>query len=122
MRVSAHFCSQWSRYVSASSDVFEALSFQRRLLRMPDAGLDFAFPVGIGNPARQRDSAVMSEHVAVQRIKRRVVDISFEDAFAQVVEHDYAQASAESAERLFMQWRPGLRVDSKTSSRTDFRL
>ena len=64
----------------------DAQPAERRLLRMADPGVDFAFPIGIANPARQRDRAVVREDVAIERIERRVVDVGGEDAFFQVVE------------------------------------
>ena len=53
----------------------EAQPFQRRLLRVADAGFDFALAIGIADAARQGDDAVMGEDVAVERIERRVVDV-----------------------------------------------
>ena len=68
----------------------EAQAFERRLLRVADAGFDFPFAIGIADAARQGDHAVMGEHVAIERIQRRVVDVRREHAFAQVIEDDDA--------------------------------
>ena len=67
-------------------DRLEAEPFQRRLLRVADARFDFPFAIGIADAARQRDDAVMREHVAIERIDRGIVDVRREHAFAQVVE------------------------------------
>ena len=69
-------------------DRLEALALQRRLLRVADAGFDFAFPIGIADATRQRDGAVVREHVAIERIERRVVDVRREHALFEVVEDD----------------------------------
>ena len=61
-------------------EVLESEAAQRRLLGVADAGFDFAFPIGIADAARQGDDAVVGEHVAVERIQRRVVDVRAEDA------------------------------------------
>ena len=72
----------------------EAESSQRRLLRVPDAGFDFAFPIGIADAARERDDAVVREHVAIERIERGIVDVGREDALLQIVEDDHADGAA----------------------------
>ena len=69
-------------------DRLEALPVQRRLLRVADAGFDFALPIGIADATRQRHDAVMREHVAIERIERRVVDVGREHALFEVVEDD----------------------------------
>jgi hypothetical protein len=51
-----------------------------------DAGFDLAFPIRVADATRQRDGAVMREHVAIERIERRIVDVRREDAFFQIVE------------------------------------
>ncbi len=55
--------------------------------------------VRIGNPAGLSHSAIMSEHASIQRIKSRIVDVGFKNAFAQVVGHDDLHRTAELAER-----------------------
>ena len=52
-------------------DRLEAQALQRRLLGVADAGFDFALAIGIADATRQRDDAVMREHVAIERIERR---------------------------------------------------
>ncbi len=110
MRVSAQCVSQRSRYACASSSALEAQPAQRRLLRVPDAGFDFPFAIGIADATRQRDHAVMGEHVAVQRIERRVVDVRGEDAFLEIVEDDDADGAAQAAKRALVQLGPHLRA------------
>ena len=53
----------------------EAQAAQRRLLRVADARFDFALAIGIADATRQRDDAVVREHVAIERIERGVVDV-----------------------------------------------
>jgi hypothetical protein len=47
---------------------------------MSDAGFDLAFAIGITVAARERDDAVVREHIAIERIERRVVDVGCKDA------------------------------------------
>lgn len=42
---------------------------------MADARLDFPFAIGVTRAARQRNDAVMGDHVTVERIERRIVDV-----------------------------------------------
>ena len=58
----------------------EAQPLERRLLRVADAGFHFAFAIGIADAARQCDHAVVGEHIAIQRIERRIVDVRREHA------------------------------------------
>ena len=64
---------------------------------MADAGFDFAFAIGISDPARHGDRAVVRQHIAVQRIERGIVDVGDEHALAQIVEHDDARGAAQPA-------------------------
>ena len=56
-------------------EMLEAEAAQRRFLGVADAGFDLALPIGIADAARQGDDAVVGEHVAIERIQRRVVDV-----------------------------------------------
>src|ERR1044071_1427542 len=76
-------------------DAFEAQPLERRALRVADAGLDLALSVRIPDTTRQRDDAVVTENVAVQRIELRVVDVRLEYALAQIVEHDGRRRAAQ---------------------------
>ena len=84
----------------------EAQTLQGRLLRVTDAGFDLALAIGIPNPTGQGDDAVVSEHVAVARVERRIVDVRGEDAFLQVVEDDDAHRAAQPAERPLVERGP----------------
>ena len=88
----------------------EAQPAQRRLLRVPDAGFDFALAIGIADATRQRDDAIVREHVAVERIERRVVDVRGEDAFLEIVEDDDAHRAAEPTKRPLVELGPDLRA------------
>ncbi len=70
---------------------------------MADRGLDLPLPIGIPPPTRQGDGLVVREHVAVQRVQDRVVDIRGEHAFAQVVDDDEPDVAAQPTEGLLMQ-------------------
>ena len=88
----------------------EAQAVQRRLLRVADAGFDLAFAIGIADATRQRDDAVVREHVAIERIERGIVDVGREDAFFEIVEDDDAHRAAEATKRALVQLGPDLRA------------
>jgi hypothetical protein len=95
--------------IQISLGVFQALKalpFERRLLRMPDAGFDFTFAIRVLHPAWQSYHAIVLEHVTLERIERWFVDIGREHAFAQIIEHHRASDSAQPAKRLLMQLGP----------------
>ena len=75
---------------------------------MADTGLDLALAVGVADAARQGDGAVVGQHVAVERIERRVVDVRGEDALFEVVEHDDADTAAQPPECALVQLGPDL--------------
>ena len=78
---------------------------------------------GSRDAARQRDDAVVREHVAVERIERGVVDVGREHALAQIVEHDDARRRRRGGGRPARAARPRSRVlDVKVSRRTALRL
>ena len=81
---------------------FKAQAFQRCVLGVPDAALDFPLPIRIRDATRQRDGAIVGEQVAIQRIQGRIVDIRLEHAFAEIVEYDGATGATQPAERLFV--------------------
>ena len=62
----------------------------------------------------------MREHVLEQRIQNRIVKIRSQNSFAQIVEHDDARASAQSAERFLMQFGPGARTRTKDQQANRF--
>jgi hypothetical protein len=77
-----------------------------------DAGFDFSLAIGIADPARQGDDAVMREDVAIQRIERRIVDVRREHTLAQVVEDDDAYRATEPPKRALVELGPDLRTRS----------
>ena len=79
---------------------------------MADAGFDFPFAIGIADATRQRDDAVVREHVAIERIERRIVDVGREDALSQIVEDDDPDRAAEPAKGALVQLAPDLRARS----------
>ena len=80
---------------------------------MSYTALHLALSIRIGDPAGKCDGAIVRQHVAIERIQRRIVDVGLEDAFAEVVEHNRASGPAESPEGLFMQFRPDASVGVK---------
>ena len=91
-------------------DRVEALAVQRRLLGVADADFDFAFPIGIADATRHRDDAVVREHVAIERIERRVVDVGREHALFEVVEDDDGRGAAQTTKGPLVQLAPDLRA------------
>ena len=75
---------------------------------MADTGFDLALSIGISDAARQRDCAVVRQHIAVERIQRRIVDVRLEHAFAQVVEDDHPYRTTQSTESFLVQFGPDL--------------
>src|ERR1017187_3461845 len=91
-------------------ETFEAETFQRCLLRVPDSALDLSLPVRMPNPAWQGYRAVMPEHIAIQRIECGVVYIRGENAFAQIIEDNHASDTTEPAKGFLVQLCPCLRT------------
>ena len=56
--------------------------------------------------ARERDDAVVREHVAVEWVDRRVVDVGREHALLEIVEDDGLRHAAEAAKRLLVELGP----------------
>ena len=83
---------------------------QRRLLRVADAGFDLALAIGIADATRQADDAVVREHVAIERIERRLVDVGREHALFEVVEDDDPRRAAEPTKRALVELGPRLRA------------
>ena len=92
--------------------LFRALEAQslELVLRVAHVGLDLAFSIWIADPARQGGHAIVSEHVAIERVEFRVVDVGLEHALFQVVEHHDARSTAESAECSLVKLGPDLRT------------
>src|SRR5689334_374562 len=97
-------------------------AFQRCVLGVSDAALDFPLPIRIGDATRQRNGAIVREHVAIQRIQSRIVDIRLKHAFAEIIEYDRAAGATQTAERLFVEFGPDRVLDWKVSRRTALRL
>ena len=92
---------------------FEALKTQaleRRVLGVAHTALDLALAIGVAYAARQSDGTVVREHVAAERVERRVAEVRFQDTFAEVVEHDGAGNTAQAAEGLLMEFSPDTRA------------
>jgi hypothetical protein len=67
----------------------ELLALQRRFLRMGYATFDFSFSIRIPHLARQCRYTVMRQNIAIQGIQTRIVDVSRQHAFTQIVQnHD----------------------------------
>jgi hypothetical protein len=97
----------------------EAQAFERRLLRVADARFDLPFAVRIADATWQRDDAVMREHVAIERIQRRIVDVRREHAFAEVVGDNHMPPNRRNARSCSSAQMRAL--DRHVSSRTHLR-
>jgi hypothetical protein len=93
-------------------ETLESEPAQRGLLRVPDARFDFALAIGIAHAARERDDAVVGQHVAIHRIERGIVDVGRQHALFQIVEDDDADGATEPTKRAFVELRPDLRARS----------
>src|SRR5205823_6472635 len=69
---------------------------------------DLALAIGMADAARQRDDAVVREHVAVEWIERRVVHVRGEHALLEIVEDDGLRYAAEPAKRALVELSPEL--------------
>jgi hypothetical protein len=83
---------------------------ERRLLRVADAGFDLALAIRITDATRQADEPIVREHVAIERIERRLVNVRREDALFQIVEDDDPGRATQPSKRALMQLRPRLRA------------
>src|SRR5438445_8418866 len=92
----------------------EAFSLERCFLGVSDGGLDFSFSIGIFDPARQGDHAVVGEDVAIEWIQSGIVDVGDEHAFAQVIEHDDTGTTTQSAKRFLVQLGPDARAGAES--------
>ena len=93
-----------------ASSVSKRWPVQRRLLCMADAGFDLALAIGIADATREADDAVVREHVAIERIERRLVDVGREHALFEVVEDDDARRAAQPTKRPLVELGPRLRT------------
>lgn len=81
-------------------------SLEWSVLGVADAALDLALAIRVVDAAWQGDGAVVSEHVAVERVERRIVDVGFQDAFAEIVEDHGASGATQAAEGLLGEFGP----------------
>jgi len=88
----------------------EAQALERRALRVADRRLDLPLAIRIADATGQRDGAVVDEHIAVERVEGRIVDVGPEHALLEIVEDDDAHGGPEPAERLFVQLGPAARA------------
>src|SRR5437016_1375031 len=88
------------------SEPLEAQPLEGRALRVADPRLDLSLAIGIPDAARQRGDAVVGEHVAIEGIERRLVDVGAQHALAEVVEDDDGRRPAEPRECPFVELRP----------------
>jgi hypothetical protein len=94
----------------AGLEALEALALQWGLLRMPHAGFDLALAIWIADATRQRDHAVVREHIAIERIERGIVDVGREHALAEIVEDDDLDGPTQATKRLLVELGPDLRA------------
>ena len=112
MRVSAQRVSHRSRYAWAASSVSKRSPCKGVFWVWPIPASTFPFRSGFPHPTRQGDDAVVGEHIAVERVECRVVDVWREDAFLEVVEDDDTYRAPEPAEGALVELRPDLATRS----------
>jgi len=71
-----------------------------------DGRLDLPFAIRMTDATGKRRDAVVREHVTVERIRRRIVDVGLEDAFLEIVEHREARSAAEATEGALVELGP----------------
>ncbi len=86
----------------------EAKALERGLLGVADTGFDLALPIRVADPAGQRGDPVVRQHVPVERIQGRVVDVGGEHPFPQIVKDDDPHRAAQLTKRAFVQLGPDL--------------
>src|SRR5215472_3275291 len=91
-------------------------------LYVSDAAFNFPFSIWILGPARQGETAIVSQHVAIEGIQSGIVDVGDKYAFLQIIEHHDAGTAAESAEGFLVQLSPMRELEPKQSKRTALRL
>jgi hypothetical protein len=80
---------------------------------MSDATFHFPFSIRIRHATRQRDGAVMLQHIPVEGIECGIVNVGDEHALVQIIEHDHTSDSGQSAKGLLMQLGPDLGAGTK---------
>src|SRR5215472_15198904 len=97
----------------------EALAFEWGFLCVGDTRLDFSFSIGIAYTANHRRHAVVRQHIAIERVQTRIVDVGGKHAFAKIIQNDDARAAAKPAEGLLVQLGPdaGARSEAQQSNR-----
>jgi|SRR5579862_4265624 len=91
----------------------EAFSLEGCVLGVSDAALNFSFSIWILDPAQQSDTAIVSQHVAIEGIQSGIVDVGDKYAFLQIIEHHDAGTAAESAEGFLVQLSPDARAGAE---------
>src|SRR5260370_7734705 len=74
----------------------EAFSLEWCVLGVSDAALNFSFSIWILDPAGQSDTAIVSQHVAIEGIQSGIVDVGDKYTFLQIIGHHDAGTAAES--------------------------
>ncbi len=70
---------------------------QRSLLGVTHARLDLAFAIGIAHTTGHGDGTVMGQHIAIEGIQRRIVNIGDQHAFAEMIQNHHSRGPTESA-------------------------
>jgi hypothetical protein len=91
----------------------EAFSLEGCVLGVSDAALNFSFSIWILDPARQSDTTIVSQHVAIEGIQSGIVDVGDKYTFLQIIEHHDAGTAAESTECFLVQLGPDARAGAE---------
>ena len=93
-----------------SLDRLELAALQGRALRVLDRILDRPLAVRVPDPAGIRHHPVVLQHLSVERVQLRLVDVRTDHPFLQVVQHHVLRHAAEAAPCLLVQPAPDFLV------------
>ena len=89
--------------------VVKAESLERRLLRMTHAGFDLSLAIRMSNTAGHGHDAIVGQHVAIERIKYRIVYVCLQHPLLEIVQDDEAWSATQAAKTVLVKPSPHFR-------------